>query len=728
MPRFFQLPFWRSSEAEPSASSVESPSHTPQPFVHGVPTVGRRLLAWGLELTIVVASVGVPVALGGYVNSRAENPQQQLSPVLAIAQQQTGRLLGLPRRSLPERITPLTQLLWSGALGLPLVLGAAHLYGLSRRGTSGPKRWLGLQVVTLKGQVPGWQRILLREGVGRWGGPLVVAYGLWRMSGTFPQLLTLAGLGLTALVIENLSGGFNRSRRGWHDWLAGTCVMDRETGAMVRLAAQWSEDNPAEAEASGALAWVEEGGTLTAVVLEPSDEPQRSRFFRGWGAIALALLLGGVLGGGSYFLWQRRTVQGLNQELFLSLVDTLTDPAANDDARRVAVITLGSVPDQRATPLLVDLLAQAEGPDWLDTLEQALVNRGPAALPALRSLNQRLSRELGLESDPDQRALLIARLQTVNHVVMQVVVLAGDDAHTLDLSNLYLGALTSGESAFVLTLPRQTLAGIRWRGAVMNRAQLQGARFYHPGPDRHADTYDDWFADMAGADLTDADLSGADLTLGQLAGASLLRAQLTETNLTLVNLQRANLERANLIQAQLRGANLAQARLIAADLTAAQLPQAILTNARLRRLTADGATFTGAQLQGADALEAILTAADLRGADLRQANLSGSNLAGANLADANLQGTNLTNTDLREVNLQGAVLVGTDFTGAIFAAQTTTNQDGFISSAANVQPGDRFAGVDFSQARNLDLNQIAYICAQGGLHEACDPPAEESPE
>ncbi|MEB3268536.1 MAG: pentapeptide repeat-containing protein [Leptolyngbya sp.] len=719
---------WRSSTAEPSAASTASATEAPQPFVHRMPTVGRRLLAWGLEMALLSASVGVPLTLGGYLNARAENPQQPLIPVLNLAQQQTGRLLGLPRRSLPERITPLTQLLWTGALGLPLILMAAHVYGLSRRGTSGPKRWLGLQVVTLTGQVPGWRRILMREGLGRWGGPLVIAYGLWRIGGAFPQTWVLLGLGLGVLAIENLSGGFSRSRRGWHDWLAGTCVVDRETGAMVRLAAQWTGAILPPGQ-PGALAWVDESGGLTPVVLEPGlapEPPHRSRLGIGW--VVLALVLGGIGGGGAYHLWQRRTVNALNQELFLNLVDTLTDAGANEEARRVAVTTLGSVPDERATPLLVDLIAQAEDPQWLATLQQALVNRGPEALPDLRRLNQRLNRELSLQPNDQQRAMLVAQLQTVNRVVVQLVVLAGDRIPTLDLSGLYLGALTGGAEPFVLTLPRQSLAGINWRSTVMNRAQLQGARFYHPGPDGHPDTYDDWFADMAGADLTDGDLSGADLTLSQLAGASLLRAQLRGANLTLANLERANLERANLIQAQLRGANLTQARLIAADLTTAQLVGANLTGARLRRLIADGATLTGATLRGADALETVFTAADLRGADLRQTNLAGSNLAGANLADADLRGANLTDTDLRDVNLQGANLLGTDFTGAIFAAEKATNQDGFITSAPNLQPGDRFTGINFNQARNLDLGQLTYICAQGGIHDACDRPDDADAE
>jgi uncharacterized protein YjbI with pentapeptide repeats/uncharacterized RDD family membrane protein YckC len=673
-------------------------------------------MAWSLEVTLLVGSIGIPTALGQQVQNRAENPQQTVSPALRVVQHQVGRLLALPRRSLPERVTPLTQLLWSGAVGLPLVLVGVYVYGLSRRGSSGPKRWLGLQVVTLQGYVPGWRRVLLREGLGRWGLPLVLAYGVWRISGGFPMSLALLGWGAGALVLENLTGLLNRSRRPWHDGLAGTCVVDRQTGAMVRLAAQWHQGEAHPANAPGALAWAEEHGGLTAVVLEPPQSGGR-RWSPWW--VAIALLLGTGLGAGGYGLWQRQTTQGTNQELFMGLVATLTDPDADDLARRLAVLTLGSVQDDRAIPLLVDLIAQADDPATLDALRQALVNRGPAALPALKRQNQRLSRELATTTDGDRRLMLTAQLQTLNQVVMEVVALAGDRIPSLDLSGLYLGALTQGQNDFVLALPQQSLAGIDWRGSVMNRAQLSGSQFYDPGPDQHRDTYDDWYADMAGADLTDATLAGADLTLSQLTGASLLRAQLNEVNLTLANLERANLERANLIQARLPGANLAQARLIAADLTAAYLPAADLRAARLRRVTADGATLNGANLQGVDALEALLTSADLSGANLRNANLTGANLAGANLTGANLTGARLRDVDLREVQLRGATLQGTDLAGALLTPPEAGVEEGFISEAPNLARGDRFAGVNFNVAVNLDVSQLPYICAQGGIHDAC---------
>ncbi|WP_027269136.1 pentapeptide repeat-containing protein [Leptolyngbya sp. PCC 6406] len=719
------LRFFRSASASTSSAPSSEAKTSPRPFAHRVPTVGRRWLAWSLEAAILAASIGVPLALGGSVNQRsAEEPQPPLSPALRVAQTHTARLLGLPQRLLPQSAPPLTQVLWSGAVGLPLILIGAHLYGISRRGSSGPKRWLGLQIVALDGQVPGWRRILLREGLGRWGGPLLVAYGLWRVSGGFPSLLIFSGLGALILVGESLTGLGNRPRRSWHDWLAGTCIVDCETGAMVRLAARWRETKDlgdlGSPDLSGALIWTEHTGGLTSRVMSPRREnwQERPRLPLAW------ILIGGCLVGISgYSLWQNHSARSAHQTLFTDLVTTLTSPESNGESRRAAVLALGTVADHRVTPLLVDLIAQAEDPLWLDTLQQAVVHRGPAALPALKRLNQSLSRDLTVQSDPALRRSLAIRLRAVNRILAQLIALAGDRAPEFDLSGLNLGYLVADQGNFALTLPQQALAGMRWRGTVMNRAQLQGAKFFAPGPDHHTDTYDDWIADLSGADLTDADLSGADLTLVQLSGASLLRAKLPQAQLTLANLKGVNLERANLIQAHLERATLTQARLIAADLTTAQLPQAKLREARMRQVIADGANFSEADLQAIEAQDARLIAANLSHANLQGADLTGASLVGANLQGANLQAASLQGADLREVQLRGANLAGTNLAGAILSHESPIVTDGFVTPVPDLKQGDRFAGVDFNVARNIDAAQLAHICAQGGIHNACESPS-----
>lgn len=719
--------FW--FDASPTDAESDNGSATDPP-TRALSVMGRRIVAWSLELGLLTASIAVPLEMGGWVNARAAEPRRELSPALQWAQRVTARQLGLSPRSLPTQVAPFTNLLWSVALGAPMVLASLHLYQVARRGASGPKRWLGVQVVTLEGRVPGWRRALLREGLGKWGGPIAIAYGLWQVSGAFPTIILLTGLGAVALVGEGLTALGNRPRRAWHDWLAGTCVVDRDTGAIVRLESLMDQESPLlprSQRRSAALTWMEDDGGLTSVVLNPlgswHDAP-----WHGWGRRAFSLGLSGVLllgalagVGGTHLLSQWTGDRSRNDTLFVNLVATLTNPAADASARRAAVLALGNLPDDRVTPLLVDLIAQANDPQWLDALHQAIVKRGPEAVPDLRRLNRSLSADLNAQRDPARRRQLMARLQTVNRVLTKLIVLTPNTTRLdIDLSGLHLGQIAQGDGEFVLVLRQQNLAGVQGRGAILNRAQLQGARFFHPGTDNHYNTYDDWVSDLSGADLTEADLTGADLSLAQLSGASLLRATLSQANLSTATLNQANLERSRLIQATLTEATLIRARLTAADLTAAQLQRADFTHARLQQVTAAGANFSEAVLHGATLRGADLTDADLTAADLHTADLEGARLRGANLRGADLRQANLRDADLQDVWLHGADLTGTDFAGAVFFPAPATGQQGFVEDVPSFGDRQQFDQVDFSEAQNLNPDQLAYICAQGGIHPACD--------
>ena len=401
------------------------------------------------------------------------------------------------------------------------------------------------------------------------------------------------------------------------------------------------------------------------------------------------------------------------------MVATLTNPAADLETKQAAILALGNTPDAQVTSLLVDLIGQADDPDWLDTLHQATLDRGMAAVPHLRRLNQSLSRDLAGTGDAAQKQRLVLRLQTVNRSLAKLMVLEGDRIHTLDLRGLHLGYLSQGKREFILILNKQNLAGIQWQGTRLNRAQFKGAIFFDPGPDQTANTYDDRIADLRGADLTDTDLTGANLTLAQLQGAGLLRANLTATNLSGADLQRVNLERATLIQANLTGANLSQARLTAADLTEAVLTKANLSRSALRQLNATGVNLAGANLRGAELQEAALADADLSGAILIEANLQGVDLQGADLRGANLRGANLRYSTLQGVRWQGADLTGVDLQGAQLTTAEIEASEGFVTAAPDLDTGQQLQGVDFNGARNLNGGQLAYICAQGGLHSTC---------
>ena len=720
---------WRNQSQPDVKSNDDVPSGL---LAFPMPTLGRRLLAWSLEVAILTASIAGPLYVGGKLNEKTETPSAELTPALKVAHHWAAQVLGLSPRSRPRQVNPLTNVVWSASLGLPLILAAAHLYSMSRYGKSWPKQWLGVQVLTLAGQMPGWRQTLLREGIGKWGGPLAIAYVVWNMSGAFPNLFLLVGLGAVALVGESLTGLGNRPRRPWHDWLAGTCVVDQETGAIIRLSHLWeqeaddlSQPYPPYHQARAGLSWADSQGGLTSVIFNPigfagiSTWPQFSRLGIGLGAF---LIVGSLAGVGSYHLLRHfKAADNSDEVLYVNLVSTLTDPTLDTSARRAAVLALGNLPDQRVTPLLVDLIAQTEDPQWLDALQQALVTQGAEAIPYLRRLNQSLTADLAMQGDAAWHRTLVIRLQTVNRILTKLLLLEeGDRPYPLDLSALHLGYLPGGHGEFTLVLKKQDLSGIRWQGSVLTRAQLQGARFYSIGADRHRDTYDDKTADLSGADLTGANLTGANLSLSRLVGSGLLRSTLNRANLTLANLTKANLEQAALIQADLSQAQLVDARLSRADLTAAQLSYANLEGARLSGINAAGVELSGAVLRGVSANSANLTDANLTDVNLEKADLSRARLQNANLHNADLSQAILKDADLRDVKLQGADLTEVDLAGAILTAPKGPPQRGFVTQIPAKSSGSKFAGVDFSTARNLEPEQLTFICAQAGIHPACD--------
>lgn len=736
-PNVTSFPQSKTSKASAKTQKTEQgkggqPHHSPTLSVaQAVPTLGRRLLAWSLEVAVLASSVAVPFYLGSRINQSAAAPRTELTPMLQRVQTGGARLLGVSPRSLPQQVTPMTNLLWSVSLGLPLVLAAGHIYSVGRHGRSWPKRWVGVQVLSLSGQMPGLGRALLREAVGKWGSPLVLAYGLWQVSGAFPVVGVFAALGALAVLGESVTGLGNRPRRAWHDWLAGTCVVDQETGAIVHLTSLWdAEATPASNWKSRAVDWFQ-GVSPNSVVLTPETRPWRldelTLTKMGLG-LGLLLILGGLAGTGSYFLVGRSGFSGAtaDENLYANLVSTLTDPTLDASARRAAVLALGNLPDDRVTPLLVDLIAQTDDPLWLDALQQALVARGPEAFPPLRRLNQGLSADLAMQNNLPLQTTHYLRLQTVNRIITKLLLLEGGDrTRPLDLSRMNLGFTSENQGEFRLVLKNQDLSNIHWQGSVLSQAQLQGARFYHPGEDEHPDTFDDRTGDLSGADLSSADLTGADLTLGQLVNAGLPSANLNRAVLTLANLSGANLEGAKLIQTTLDGATLTEARLSKADLTEATVTRANLEGARLAETSAAGANLAGANLQGIAGNAAILTNADLTQATLANADLTGAVLKGANLQGADLTGARLRDTDLREIRLQGALLNGTDFAGAILSEPTNATASDFVQAIPELPPGNLYQGVDFNRAQNLDSAQLEFICAQGGLHAACGMSPQE---
>ena len=101
-------------------------------------------------------------------------------------------------------------------------------------------------------------------------------------------------------------------------------------------------------------------------------------------------------------------------------------------------------------------------------------------------------------------------------------------------------------------------------------------------------------------------------------------------------------------------------------------------------------------------------------ANLTATRLTGVSLRSANLENANLQNADLSRADLREANVDGA-----NFQGTILFAGKQNPADQFVETPDIGSQNASIKGVDFTKAKNLDPQQLAFICTQGGLHSRC---------
>ncbi|MDJ0701658.1 MAG: pentapeptide repeat-containing protein [Leptolyngbyaceae cyanobacterium MO_188.B28] len=726
-----------------------------------IPLRVKRLLAWGGEVAFLAVSALGPFHLGVMVDGRSAAEPVPLNPVLLQTQDAIARTFFLPKQTLVKTVAPLTNLLWSVALAAPICLTGVHLYGLAKTGQNWPKRWLGLRVTTPEGTPPGLQRVIRRELLGRWGAPVGIAYLLWCWSGAFPRLGILSILSLLALLMEGLSSQLQRRQRAFHDFLADTRVVDARS--RIGPERHWSPtgrysspgypegghgirsldrplDNGGGGDAEYSLIWTEESGGLTSIVLAPRamtppghfNSRRSRRFGLMLGGVALVGLLGlaGVLGWVLTHRQQRIHEQewGVrNDRVFLALVEMLASTASPQAIEhRTAILALASSEDPRAIALVADILAQTSHQEVMEAVQQALVTIGPEALPALKRLNQTLLNDqaalqpAGTSGQGSQYRTIALRQYMVKRAIAKILTLYSDQLHSVDLRRTDLGQVKTGVSQYRLVLDQTHLVGIQFRGARLSGASFRKGRFFGAGEDARPGTYDDWIADLSGADLKETDFTDADLNLAVMQRSSLLRATFHRANLMQANLTGANLSGARLIGANLKQAILNDASLTGGDLTDADVSHALLQGARLGRVSAVGAVFQNANLSQSNWQNADLTDADLSGANLQSANLTGARLKYVDLSDANLQAARLRGSNLTAVNLQGANLAETDFQDAIFyPSGFVMSRDQFIQAILDSEETHQFEGVDFSQAINLDDDQLTYICAQGGLHPAC---------
>ena len=715
--------------------SINQPSRLGQQRLR--PLLIRRCAAWTVEVSLVIASAVVPLTIGVYVNSTSTSARVPLNPVLATTEQAIAKALDLPTVDSKRNVAPLTNLFWSAALLAPIVLTSWQFYLLTKTGSTSPKRWLGVRVVTATGNPPSVTRLVMREGVGRWGLPLLIAYLLWRYSGAFPNLTMLAGLTGLTMLGEGIGLFQRRSHRALHDLLAGTYVMDVTRTSLTPLSSNGeSLDQPSRRETNYRWTDGDEDAVISALVLTPEPTKQQSGVWR-WmrhhprltlllvALFNVAAVLGGLVSTQIYIQTQanQRSLQQQRSQQFLVLVKQLSPKSsATLEERRGAILALGTLNDQQAAEFLVSLLGQDSGGGLLDVVQQSLVNTGPRAIPDLQRLNQSLSNKLEslrYNITPDRQALRVKRLQATQRAIAKILVIYSGKAHTLDLSRTDLGQTVASPTPFTLVLDKIDLSGILFRATNLNQASFRGSRFHGPGEDGLWNTYDDWIADLSGSQLKQADFTSANLSRVSINHANLMRAILNQANLSGASLRGTNLSGTQMVSANLRGADLENASLTGSDLGEANFQGANLYAARLSRASAVSTQLSFANMIQSDWQGADLSGADLNHANLRNADLSATRLTGANFRNAELGNANLRNADLGLADLRGANLAGADLQGATFVSLKPNQPDQFIQApTANAQSA-LIEGVDFAKVKNLDARQLAYICTQGGRHPRC---------
>ncbi|HIK06981.1 MAG TPA: pentapeptide repeat-containing protein [Trichormus sp. M33_DOE_039] len=695
--------------------------------------VTRRFAAWTAEMTLLLASGLVPFGLGVYANSRSDLNRVPLNPVLVVTERAIARPLALPASYGIRNVAWPTNFLWTIALFAPTVLSWWQLYLLAKTGSTLPKRWFGIKVVNEEGTPPGLAAVFVREGIGRLTVPMSIAYILWRYSFAFPNLGLFTSLAVLMILGEGLALPSRRGRKALHDWLAGTCVIDAHRPAVSADVAASGRSLPAtsgstiareenEALTTAAMAITSDNSSLVSLWRRMQQNPNLTLF--GVALTSMTAVLATLIGTQVYLQSQQsnRESQKINSQQFLALVKQLSpDSTATIAERQSLILAMGSLNDQQSIQFLTDMMVNESNPILIDTIQQALTSIGIPAIPELHNKNQFLAGELqSVNNTSSEREIKQKRLQINQQTINKILSVYGGKAQNLDLSRIQLGQSgTPGSSFFSLVLDNTDLSGIKLKSANLNQANFKGSRFRSPGEDGRLDTYDDVISDLTQAQMKQANFTDANLSRVIMTGSDLSRATLNRANLANARLVGANLSSSQLVGADLRGAVLENASLTGADLGDAKFKDANLYGARLGRVIAIGTQLSFANLTKTDWQASDLSGADLERANLSNANLSATRLTGAILRSAQLENANLQNADLSLVDLRGANVAGADFQGAILTPNRQDPADQFVQTPDIGSVSAVVKGVDFSQAKNLDPRQIAYICTQGGLHPRC---------
>ncbi|WP_016875323.1 pentapeptide repeat-containing protein [Chlorogloeopsis fritschii PCC 9212] len=714
-----------SNQSSPSRSNNEPGKSKSSRFTT------RRIAAWATEMTLVVVSGLVPFSLGAYLNSRSDINRVPLNPVLIITEREVARPLALPVSYGTRNVAWPTNFLWTVAILAPLAISGWQLYLLAKTGSSTGKRQFGIRVVNEQGDPPGIVAVLVREGIGRWTLPVSAAYLIWRYSPFFPYLSAFIALGGLFILAEGSGFSWQKGRRALHDTIAGTYTIDATkpfTPEQLQEQNQEQSEWPKEDDEDAAIASI----VMTPETTPPETANQWTQFRRnpnmkllGMAFLSMTGVLITLVGTQIYIQTQqnRRVTEQRNSQQFLAIVNQLNpNSSATIEERRSAIMAMGTLKDPQAIQFLVDLLAKETEPTIVETIQQALANIGPQAIPDLKRMNQSLAADLESTSSSPSTELQLRqrRLQANQETINKILALYSGKNNDIDLSRAVLSQTRSGDTPlFNLVLDKIDLSGINFKGAELSSGSFKGSSFRGVGKDGRWDTFDDWIADLSGAQIKKANLSEANLSRVLMVRTDLSRATLNKANLSNARLVGANLSSAQLVGADLRGAVLENASLTGADLGEAKLNDADLYAARLGRVIAIGTQLSFANLSKTDWQAADLSGADLDRANLSHANLSATRLTNANLRSANLEGANFRNADLSLADLRDANLTGADFQGTILFPNKQDPADQFVQTPTIGSQSAVVKGVDFSQVKNLDTKQLAYICTQGGIHPRC---------
>jgi uncharacterized protein YjbI with pentapeptide repeats/uncharacterized RDD family membrane protein YckC len=703
-----------------------------QTFGKKIPLLPRRLGAWTVEVYLLAASAIVPYSIGTYIDSTSAE-KVALNPVLADVEMAIAQTLGFPRRQVQAQVAPATNLLWWIALSSPVALTGWQLYLLGKTGQTLPKRWFGVRVIADTGRAPNLLRVMLREGVGKWGLPLGTAYLLWRYLGGFPNLILLVGIGGVLVAIEAGMLLVPARRRPFHDELVKTVVVDAKT-AYRRPRSPVSESVTVEVEPYQNRPIIEDDAIAARFVPSQKEKSQQKLWMWMRQHPSTTLLISTLTGmtfvmmtfvATQVYIQDKadwRQAEADKNEAFLMLIDELkatsTDPL---EERKSVILAIARLEDPRAVPLLVDLLGQETNPSLMNALEGAIESTGLKALPALKQLNQSLSNQLqslSVENAADERRVIAMRLKATKGAIAQLLVLANGRLNNTSLQRSDLGAMVTESGDFSLVLDRVDLSGMNLRSANLYQASFKGSIFNNGGEDRHLGTFDDAIADLSGADLREANLADAFLSYAPLKGVNLMQATLNRANLFRAQLNTANLSSAQLLETNLTEANLEKASLTGADLTEAAFVGANLRQVKAGRVEALRANFSSANLFLSSWMGADLSEVNFIKANLQKADLSFTQLTGANLQKAQLQNANFANANLSNADLRGANLAGADFQNVIFVS-IANNSEQILSEQPVSERKINLTGVDFTEVKNLSDTQINFICQNGGYHPQC---------